>query len=355
MQGVLKIVRPDEPAWQRLHDALPQAARDVFYGPGFARVCDGTIYEDCRVLAATLETPQARILYPFVLRDIGKLLGDPGLGGDAKDITGLYGRGGIVCGGAGRDVLDAFHAEFAGWCRDEGILCGFSRFHPVIDNARYAAPTSRVVEVGKFVVVDLRDSPDEIESRFRYSMQKAIRKGEKAGIRVEVEQTLDHIDDFIDIYHGSLARNDARAFYYFPKSFYAALARELPGRFAFYYGLLDGEIVTCELVLFDGVYGHSFLGGTRPEAFASAANQILKRAMIRDLKQRGCAYYLLGGGQRADDGVYRYKLAYAPDGAMPSRIGGDIYLKDRYDDLRERMTAAGAPMWPDRIQFYDPT
>ena len=64
---------------------------------------------------------------------------------------------------------------------------------------------------------------------------------------------------------------------------------------------------------------------------------------------------LLGGGQHADDGVYRYKLAYAPDGATPSCIGGDIYLNDEYMDLCQRMTAAGAPVWPERIQFYDPS
>lgn len=325
----------------------------MFYGPGFARLCETALFDRHHVRAAIWSTEHAKIILPFVQRDLAEVVGDAALAGGARDIVSLYGRGGMLFDGSDRDEIEAFHGDFAEWCRDQGIICGFSRYHPVLDNAVFAAGSTEVIDVGNFVVVDLRPSIDDIEAGFKYSMRKAIRKSERAGVTVTVEQNLDHLDTFLDVYHETLERNGARPFYYFARGFYERLPSELPGGFAFYYGWLDGEIVTCELAILSRRYASSFVGGSRAAGLEASANQNLKREMIRDLKGRGCRHFLLGGGQSPDDGVYRYKLAYAPEGARPSLVGGDIFVPDAYRDLKARMSAAGAPMAPNRFQFYD--
>jgi len=105
--------------------------------------------------------------------------------------------------------------------------------------------------------------------------------------------------------------------------------------------------------LFSERFGHSYLGGTRDAAFPVSANQILKRQIMCDLKKRGCEHFLLGGGQSPDDGVYRYKLAYAPNGARPSYVGGAVFMPDEYEGLRHRMQANDLPVSGGRFQFYD--
>ena len=223
----------------------------------------------------------------------------------------------------------------------------------MLENHKLVSPYTEVIEVGEFVVVDLRPSIEKIESNFRYSMRKAINKGYRAGVTVETSENIDQLNAFIDIYHQTLDKNIAKPFYYFPNSFYKILAREFSGHFVFYYGLIDGEIVTCELVLLSQKFAHSYLGGSCPKGLSASANQILKREIIRDLKRRGCQYFLLGGGQNPNDGVYRYKLAYAPYGARRSFVGGTIFLPDNYSALRTSMLKNKDPMALNRFQFYD--
>ena len=350
-----RVVDPDDPLWARVYDGLPDAARDVFHCPGFARLCQRTLYRDWQVLAAVLRTPRSTTLYPFVLRDIGSLLEDRDVADGLKDVTALYGRGGPVCDRRVPEDVAAFHAAFGSWCRCRGVVCGFDRFHPVMGNEALAAPETRLFDVGGFVVVDLRHSSDRVETGFKYSMRKALKKGERAGVEVFCEENLDHIDAFFDIYHSTLRRRNARPFYFFSRSFYEKLPRELAGRFVFFYGNVGGRTVTCELALSDGIYCHSFLGGTHAEALAKSPNQVLKRDMIRHFKRRGCHHFLLGGGQERDDGVFHYKRAFAPEGVVPSVVGGTIHHAEAYGALRERMIYAGMDVKANRFQFYDPS
>ena len=146
-------------------------------------------------------------------------------------------------------------------------------------------------------------------------------------------------------------RNSAKHFYYFDACFFETLADELRGNFFFIYASINGEVVSCELALFEGHYAHSFLGGTTQLALPLAANQLLKRDLVRELKLRGCRHFLLGGGVRADDGIERYKRAYAPSGALPSRVGGRVFDADAMAVLRR---SPDAVVNPRRFQFYDP-
>ena len=349
----MQIVEAGSPEWEAVYDQIPPAARDVFHDPAFARVCSETINDGARVAAAIYSGDDTVILYPFVVRTIGDVTGHSEISEGCFDIVGLYGRGGMLCISGDGDTLTEFHTAFADWCRSEKIICAFDRYHPMLENQCFASDDGQVFDVGSFVVVDLRPDIGDVEANFRHSMRKAIRKGDRAGVTVEVREDLEGLDTFLSIYHGTLDRNGARPFYYFSESFYRAIAREMQGRFAFYYGSVDGQVVTCELVLFSGHFGHSYLGGTCDAAFQASANQILKRQILRDLKNRGCEYFLLGGGQRPDDGVYRYKAAYAPDGARPSYIGGTVFMPDEYESLRRRMQAHDLPISSERFQFYD--
>jgi hypothetical protein len=148
-------------------------------------------------------------------------------------------------------------------------------------------------------------------------------------------------------------RNAANDFYYFPEAFFAGLPHYLRGKFLFFYAEHGGEIVSCELVLHHGAYSHSFLGGTWREALPLAANPLLKIAILEQMKALGCEYFLLGGGQAPDDGIFNFKKAYAPDGVLPSYVGGTIWQADTYEGLRQEMLTSGLPMAGNRFQFYD--
>lgn len=346
------VLKPGSPEWATLFESLPYDQQDVFYTPSFARLCQHTLNKADEVLCAAMTSDAGVVLYPFVKRDLGKLTSFSSFAG-FYDITSLYGRGGIVASRAAAKEITSFHAAMAGYCRQNAIVCGFDRFHPVIGNDSYAPPDAKVMEVGGFVVVDMRPEMGAIEDAFKPSVRKNLRKAERNGIACFVESSCDHIEAFLDIYYHTMSRNSATGFYYFSEEYFVALNREMPGQFHFFYAVAGGDIVSCELVLHHGKYCHSFLGGTKLEALPLCANPMLKREIIRFLKGRGCEYFLLGGGTRPDDGIFNFKKAYAPEGVFPSRVGGTTWDPQAYERLKEELSSAGVAVPINRFQFYD--
>ena len=346
------ILKPDSPEWLDLFESLPPDQQDVFYSPSFAQLCQKMLNREDEVLCAAMTSRAGVVLYPFVKRNLAKLTGFAGFPVH-YDITGLYGRGGIVGSSAALMDTAPFHAAMASYCRESAIVCGFDRFHPIIANDVRATSDAKVMETGGFVVVDMRLEMDVIENAFKQSVRKDLRKAERNGITCFAESNGDHLKDFLDIYYHTMSRNSAAEFYYFPEEYFAAVGEEIPGQFHFFYAVAGNDIVSCELVLHHGKYCHSFLGGTKREALPLCANPMLKREIISFLKGRGCEYFLLGGGSKPDDGIFNFKKAYAPEGVLPSRIGGMIWDHQIYGQLREEMLQAGLPTPTNRFQFYD--
>ncbi len=346
------ILKPESAEWTELFSRLPGEQQDIFYAPSFARLCQGTLNQADEVLCAAMSSGDGVMLYPFVKRDLGKLTGLHDFDG-FFDMTSLYGRGGVVTSDTAVDRLHLFHATMAEYCHENAIVCGFDRFHPVIGNDAYVASATKVMDVGGFVVVDMRPEMAAIENSFKPSVRKDLRKAERNGITCIAESDGRHLRDFLQIYYHTMQRNLAAEFYYFSEAYFAALEKNMPKQFHFFYAMAEGEIVSCELVLHHGKYCHSFLGGTKREALPLCANPMLKREIIRYLKERGCQYFLLGGGTHPDDGIFNFKKAYAPDGVLPSRIGGTIWDDSTYERIRSAMSSAGVAIPTNRFQFYD--
>jgi len=187
------ILTPDHAEWATLFDRLPPKQRDVFYTPSFARLCQRTLNRNDEVLCAALWDKDTAVLYPFAKRDLGRLTALEAFAGHC-DITGLYGRGGLVATGANPETLAAFHAAMADYCRASNIVCGFDRYHPVMANEAHAAAETRVMDIGGFVVVDLRPPLEAIQESFKPSVRKDLRKAERNDIRCFSEADDAHLN-----------------------------------------------------------------------------------------------------------------------------------------------------------------
>jgi hypothetical protein len=341
----LKIVNSDDPEWAFNYEQLNKSQHDVFFHPGFAQTCQNSLYKRHLVKCAIWNCKKGTILYPFVQRNFLK--------SSCVDITGLYGRGGIAQDVDDNDELNAFHAAFRKYCLEVGVICSFDRFHPKLKNHLSVDKSSKLYNIGDFVVLNLKESIDQIESQYKHNHRKSIKKAERKNVTFFYEENLNHIDDFLTIYKRTLKRNNANNFYYFEAKFFQEIKKNLSDKFVFYYAVVDNKIISCELVLLDILYAHSFLGGTLIDFMPYGANVFLKREIIRDLKKRNVLYYLLGGGVNKNDGIYKYKLCFAPSGSHTSYIGGVIYDEKPYNDLKKYMDSQNISYDSNRIQFYD--
>src|SRR5665213_1925295 len=110
--GGFFILEQDDPLWKVLFNALPPSAQDVFYCPGFARLCQTILSPSEKAICAGLSTEDDSVLlYPFVMRTVAGLV-DVAIQEGLQDTISLYGRGGVV-GRASPGALKSFHQSLA--------------------------------------------------------------------------------------------------------------------------------------------------------------------------------------------------------------------------------------------------
>ncbi len=347
------LLEPSDPRWNALFQRLPESQKDIFYRPEFAEVAARYLHKEGQPRCAVLEIGDSFVMYPFLQRSLQALLSDTGLTVPGYDLQGFYGRGGLVTNSQDLQVVEQFHQHFKEYSQKNKILCSFDRYHPVMQNEKFAPSDVQRIDIGGFIVVDLDKPIDTITKEFKHAVRKNIKKANRAGITVFEESNVNHLDAYLSIYKHTMDRNDATAFYYVDPKFYQTLAEKLPKNVHFFYAMLDGVAVSCELVLSEGLYYHSFLGGTLESAMDKCPNHLLKQEIIRYAKDHGGRYYLLGGGATPYNGVWAYKQCFAPNGDRSSFVGGTVYDQPAYDQLRQQLSQAGISFPTSRFQFYD--
>ncbi len=280
------------------------------------------------------------VLYPFLLRKVDRI---PGLEGrleqELYDITSPYGYGGPLAASDADDSLwSNFYKCFEDYCKRNSIITEFIRFHPLLGNHRPLENHVKVERVSSVVCVDLSLTDEEIWLGYRRNNRKNIKKARREGLEVILEESPARFADFISIYNDTLMRNRARKFYFFNNDFYDYIHKQLRGNFVYAHTLKDGRVVSTELLLYNETYIHSFLGGTLEQFYEFRPNNILKHEVIVWAKSRGIKYFLLGGGYREGDGIFRYKRSFARDGVLDFYIGKKVHNQEAANML-ENMTA----------------
>jgi hypothetical protein len=136
-------------------------------------------------------------------------------------------------------------------------------------------------------------------------------------------------------------RREANARYYFDRDFFRAI-HAMGGSFTYFHALLQGQVISTELVLLSARRAYSFLGGTRAEHFSARPNDLLKYRVMAWSKDTGREAYVLGGGFGGNDGIFRYKQSFAPDGTVPFFTGRRVLDATAYAQLVDARSHAGA-------------
>ncbi|MCX5743411.1 MAG: GNAT family N-acetyltransferase, partial [Proteobacteria bacterium] len=301
-----------------------------------------------RPLAAYAATPAGWILYPFILREVDPIAA-PGL----TDLTTAYGYGGPFRAGDGGDHAGAFWEAFARWAGTQGAVSEFVRCS-LFEDDLLPYPGEREQKLVN-VVRSLAPTEQEIWTDFDHKVRKNVAKAQRGGVTIEVDPTGARLDDFFGIYERTMDRREARRGYYFPRTFFESIAAELPGQFVYLHALLAGRVVSTELALVSAHHVYSFLGGTDEAAFDQRPNDLLKHELILWAKRAGKRRFVLGGGYAVDDGIFRYKKAFAPTGMMPFFVGRRVLDPARYDELVAARGVAGRaldPTWQPEPGFF---
>ena len=134
------------------------------------------------------------------------------------DVISPYGYGGPVGPG--------FWEPYDDWCRANGVVSTFVRFHPLYANHRDAGPIVRVEQLGPTVGWRLDDDDDLFERMHRHH-RRVVRKAVSAGVEAMATLRPESLEPFARLYEQTMERQQAEGFYYFPPEYWRALETEL--------------------------------------------------------------------------------------------------------------------------------
>jgi Acetyltransferase (GNAT) domain len=304
--------------------------REVFAHPCYVRLFAGP---SDRVLCAAAAEGDDLILFPFILRPLAAEPWAP-REDPSWDLVGPYGYGGVFSSGRLDGGTGSFAVRLERWLTEHSVVSSFVRL------SLFESPVlpfnGDVFEIASNVVRDLTITRHELWRDYAPKVRKNVNRARRAGLTVELDHDGTDLDGFLEVYYATMNRCGATPGYYFPRSFFEAMIRDLAGRFVFAHVRQGPTLVSTELVLISDDRVYSFLGGTVPEAFPLRPGDLLKHELFLWARGQRKEAFVLGGGYSRDDGIYRYKRSFAPSGSVPFKVGTVVHDQERYAHLVDR-------------------
>jgi hypothetical protein len=327
--------------------------RDVFAHPAYLRLF-ALSGDTARCAVWTLDDGNF-VLYPFICRSL-----PPALTGSDKeqkmvDIITPYGYGGPFTWDLEETaaVAHLFWAHFDDWAAGETVVSEFVRFSLFSEDMLPYPGERRESSQNVIRSLDLDEAGMWMD--FEPKVRKNVKKAQRNHVSIEIDTAGTGLEAFLDLYYSTMDRRDADTSYYFPRTFFEAIHRELSGHFAYFHAIHESQVVSTELVLMSAENVYSFLGGTNREAFDVRPNDLLKHEIIRWSQSQEKKRFVLGGGREPDDGIFRYKRSFAPRGVVPFVTGQRVLREDLYEALVERrriQARAEGRIWNEQTSFF---
>lgn len=320
----------DSGAWDRALAAMPARVRDIYFESAYALVWQR--HGDGRAMGAIWEEPGARILYPFLMRDLADL---PFAGGAGfHDITTPYGYGGPIADVESGDAgpMARFRSDFTAWCRANRVVSEFVRFHPMLDTQRGLADHLDVLPLGETVWCRVDEGAGDLVAAMDASHRRNLRKAQGAGLVAAVETTAEAYDRFSELYTATMDRRGAAEGYFFDDVYFRDFRELLGDRQALIGVRLGDEMIAGGLLMRSEHFAHYHLGGSSAAHLHLRPNNLFFLEAMSWARREGASALHVGGGYRPDDELLRFKRGLG-SGRATFAIGRAVHLADEYDRL----------------------
>jgi serine/alanine adding enzyme len=318
---VTGLVESDSADWDALLEQLGCA--DVYLLRAYVE--SACLLEHSRPVYLRLEASGGDVVFPALVREL-----DSGV----HDVTTPYGYGGPVAMGSDPPKRQ-FWELYEEWCKSNGIVTSFIRFHPLFGNQRYAGPDVRVEQlVG---TVGWRLGLSDIFAGMHGTHRTACRKAERAGVSISVSEAPDGLSAFASLYELTMRRVRADTFYIFTSAYWEALVARLRERIVVFDAEEGGEVVASALCFATPPWLHYHLGATGDRGRRLGASNLLLYEAALWARDRGYERFHLGGGAGGrDDSLLSFKRRFDEGGLLESAVGKAVHDPAAYRSLTGR-------------------
>lgn len=305
--------------------------KDVYHRLEYHLAYEG---RGARACAFVAEIGGEVLFHPVLVRQIDTVGARPAPDG-LYDAESIYGYAGPIA--TSRD--DAFLAEawrgYKDWCREEGIVCEFVRFNPLLENHELASPGTEIWRDRQTVVMELDRGMDTVWQGYKDVHRNAVRKARKCGLTCAEIASSEGLAAFRALYDDTMEALDAAPFYRFSSAYYEALIHGLGESCRLFLVHFEGRPIAGALFLLHGTTINYHLAGVSRQHRNLAPNNLLIDEVARWAAARGYRQFHLGGGRTAaeDDGLFRFKARFSPD-RRDQYYGRRVFDQAAYETLR---------------------
>lgn len=247
--------------------------------------------------------------------------------------------------------MRAFELAFGEYCTERGIISEFVRFHPVLGNAQDFQACYDVHYLRETVGTNLEAFDDPVQREFSKSTRKNIRKALEAGVVYEVIESPTSLGEFKDIYHETMSRNNADAYYYFEDDYFTKCLEYFSDHIVLTKAIHDGQVIGMGLSFtYEGCI-HTHLSGTSSDFHHLYPAYVLQYALTVWGKANGYRLIHDGGGRTndPDDKLLMFKRQFGKNTRFSFYIGKKVWNTTVYKQLCK---AIGADMDTDYFPAY---
>lgn len=315
--------------WEELLDKFPPEKKDIYFSRKYIGLYEA---EESRARCAVAKEDGKIMLMPFIAGEKDGFY----------DFETAYGYGGPI---ANTDDLiwcyDAFDGIYD-YLKDQSYLCGFTRFHPLLQNEKYIRPSEKnsdrfikTIYDRQTIAFDTTQSPDDIWTKQINSKNRnMIRKAEKNDLQYASEYDFASYNEFIALYRETMKRLSADEFYFFDDSYFDKLRVSLKENAFLGTVRKDGKLICAAIFMFSECYGHYHLEGSDRNYSSLGANNFLLWKAACEMHEKGIREFHLGGGTSSspDDPLYKFKKAFS-NNEKRFFIGKEIFLMEKYNEI----------------------
>ncbi|WP_268225527.1 lipid II:glycine glycyltransferase FemX [Sinomicrobium oceani] len=257
---------------------------------------------------------------------------------DWYDATSAYGYCGPVASKnfdeLSPEFIRQFQAELLRYLKKENIISAFSRLHPLMETMPFFNDFGQVLDLNKTIAIDLTLPLEEQRKDYRKSNKSEINQlKKKKGYSVR-EIHPEELKVFVEIYHQTMDRVEAKAYYYFDEDYFKRLLDNPCFNSRLLVAVKDGEIAAGAIFTLTDKIMQYHLAGTRDAYISDTPMKlILDEARLLG-NELGLEYLHLGGGVGGsdEDSLYRFKSGFSKNN-FQFQVWNLIVDQAKYDQL----------------------
>lgn len=309
-------------SWDFYLEQFEEEKRDIYFEEVYVK---RYATNDSEPLCIVCKEEQNIVLMPFLRNKIEEYY----------DFETPYGYGGPIANTDDKVWISAALKEMQRYFEKNNYVCGFVRFHPLLENALLCDEVIHVIFDRKTVFINTEPEEDVIwKEQITSKNRNMIRKAEKNELSFNAEYNFESIDKFVKLYNATMQRLQADEFYYFDKKYYDEIVELFEGKAFLGTVLLNEEMICGAIFFYDGPYGHYHLEGSNHIYSGLAANNYLLWNVAKELHKLDVKKFHLGGGYDSsqDNSLLKFKKSFTNNMA-DFYIGKWIFNQEVYDKI----------------------